>query len=108
LPYISSQVSSSPPPLTWEEFEMKLKSDSPICYHDIPWPSLSHPIINLSKGASAKESKNQIRSALIRWHPDKFQKILSKIDDAAERLKAVHMVQEVARKIITEKESLGC
>lgn len=93
-------------PLSWEEFEAMLKNGSEsIRYHDIPWPPTSEKIIKISKSTNAKDIKIQIRKALIRWHPDKFQKILSRISDSEEKLQAVLMVQEVTRRIISEKEA---
>lgn len=106
----TTHLPPSVPQLTWEEFELKLKTDSNICYQDIPWPPISQKIINIPSSSSrnsinTKDIKLLIRKALIRWHPDKFQKVLSRIQNEEERLKALHMVQEVTRRIIAEKEA---
>ena len=87
------------PPTSWEKLEAKLAGRRELHLSDVPWPALGHPVLNLSKG----NPKKAFRSALLRWHPDKFQKILHRMN-AAEKAEAVIRVQEVTRRIILEKE----
>ena len=97
----AAETKGALPRANWEEFEVKLSSPEKVRFADIPWPSSGERILC----ARGTPSKKDVRKALLRWHPDKFQKILSRIDDQEERAKAVAMVQEVTRRIIAEKEA---
>jgi hypothetical protein len=88
---------------TWEELEAKLAGSGELCFVDVPWPLPGRPVLELAAGNNAKKV---LRAALLRWHPDKFQKILARIAPAG-KAEAVAKVQEVTRRIIAEKNSAG-
>ncbi|KAH7912401.1 hypothetical protein BJ138DRAFT_1148408 [Hygrophoropsis aurantiaca] len=72
-----------------------LASSGPLTFQDIPWPLLSPPANTEdieaedigaflfspvhSPGQSRKE---RIRNALLRWHPDRFRRLLCRIEGA--------------------------
>jgi hypothetical protein len=69
-------------------------SSEPITFRSIPWPLVSHPsspadiipagiiAFLLSPLHSQDQTrKDRIRSALLRWHPDRFHKFLVKVVD---------------------------
>lgn len=91
--------------LPWSSFEELLKTASSVTLDDIPFPEPGEPILGV--GASAPEKRKALRCALLRWHPDKFHRVLSKIKDPTERLHAAGLVEAVARRIIAEKEDGG-
>lgn len=82
----------------WRSYEDRwdtiLASSGPLTFHVIPWPLVSHPLSTkdilhngimaflLSPLHSGEQSrKDRIRTALLRWHPDRFQKILARVVD---------------------------
>jgi len=105
-PSAPARAPAVPPPhvptTTWEDLDAKLAGEGELCLDDVPWPPPGRPILDLATG----NAKKVLRAALLRWHPDKFQKIIARIEPAG-KAEALVRVQEVARRIIAEKESSG-
>jgi hypothetical protein len=105
-PTLPAPAPGAPPPnvpaTTWEYLDAKLAGEGELGLDDVPWPPPGRPIMELNTG----NAKKILRTALLRWHPDKFQKIIARIEPAG-KAEALVRVQEVARRIIAEKESAG-
>eukprot|EP00929_Paragymnodinium_shiwhaense_P090181 TRINITY_DN50369_c0_g1_i1.p1 TRINITY_DN50369_c0_g1~~TRINITY_DN50369_c0_g1_i1.p1 ORF type:complete len:514 (+),score=130.54 TRINITY_DN50369_c0_g1_i1:215-1756(+) len=90
----------------WTRFEAAAKGQQSLGFVDIPFP-LSLPSIS---GAQANDSsadvKKKMRTALLRWHPDKWAPILTRVKDA-DKERVTEMVKEVTRRILAEKERFG-
>ena len=80
----------------WQAYDdrwTKMTSSSvPLSFHTIPWPLVSHPsstkdiFMEAIMGfllsplhSKTQTRKERIRTALLRWHPDRFQKILVRV-----------------------------
>ena len=70
-------------------------SSEPLCFRDIPWPLLATPtrvedltpenIANFllhPVHSSNYSRRERIRTALLRWHPDRFRRVLGRVDDS--------------------------
>ncbi|KAI0635271.1 hypothetical protein C8Q77DRAFT_1107071 [Trametes polyzona] len=82
----------------WETYEtrwhMLLASEGPVAFTDIPWPSPTPPasvldlhpdavvqffVESLQVPGNVATETERLRSALLRWHPDKMSVILSRV-----------------------------
>jgi hypothetical protein len=102
--WASKFVSFVPYDKAWKEFETNGKVS--ICYDDIPWPPTAGTISGVSS-SSGSGAKKLLRAALIRWHPDKFAKILKRVHEA-DRARTLEAVKAITRSILDEKARYGC
>eukprot|EP00931_Biecheleriopsis_adriatica_P047385 TRINITY_DN27321_c0_g1_i1.p1 TRINITY_DN27321_c0_g1~~TRINITY_DN27321_c0_g1_i1.p1 ORF type:complete len:444 (+),score=66.21 TRINITY_DN27321_c0_g1_i1:88-1332(+) len=88
----------------WSSFESRaMTSNEPLADGEIPWP-LDLPTVSGIEGHdSAGDRKRKLRAALLRWHPDKWGPLLSRVREE-ERAAVAERVQEVTRRILAEKE----
>ncbi|THV02334.1 hypothetical protein K435DRAFT_349997 [Dendrothele bispora CBS 962.96] len=83
----------------WKRYEHAwstlVTSSGPFAFSDIPWPVVSPPTkpeditaVNLSafllspSHSPTQTAKERIKSAQLRWHPDRFQRILAKVKES--------------------------
>ena len=72
---------------------------------DIPWlPAAS--VSGCTVSMDEAERKKRLRSALLRWHPDKFGRILGRVR-AADRAAVLEAVGAVTKRILHEKRLHG-
>lgn len=85
-----------------DQWTKMTSSSGPLSFHTIPWPLVSHPSStkDIFMGAimafllsplhsKTQTRKERIRTALLRWHPDRFQKILARVvEDDKEMVEA--------------------
>lgn len=67
----------------WQTFEKKLASQQNLKAADIPWPSgpTENPL-RIDPGGHPAVVRSQIRSGLLRWHPDKMaQKMIPRLPE---------------------------
>ena len=90
---VKAEVASKEIWQAYDEGWTKVTSSSgPLSFHTIPWPLVSHPSStkDIFMGAimafllsplhsKAQTRKERIRTALLRWHPDRFQKVLARV-----------------------------
>ncbi|KAH9896962.1 hypothetical protein C8Q73DRAFT_435743 [Cubamyces lactineus] len=84
----------------WETYETRwrnlLASNTPVTFADIPWPSPDSPssvddirpesiiqffLDSLRVPGNTSSESDRLRSALLRWHPDKMSAVLSRTVD---------------------------
>jgi hypothetical protein len=63
-------------------------------------------ISGVGTNESLEMRKRKLRAALVRWHPDKWAKVLDCIHES-DRAQVVDKVKEVTRRIIEEKKRYG-
>ena len=102
-----------PPAASWEDFEAKLAAaiaagggGPPLKLADVPWPrgAVIAGLQDAPRGSAP--AKKLVRACLLRWHPDKFAKVL-RVMEPADRAAAAAQAQDVARRILAEKEAAG-
>ncbi|KAJ1449755.1 hypothetical protein M885DRAFT_622275 [Pelagophyceae sp. CCMP2097] len=91
---------------TWETLEAQIQALAPLGFDDIPWPPPGTSPTQIVAGDAATERKRKWHGALRRWHPDKFQRILVRVADAAARERIIDRVKEVTRRLIEEKAAV--
>jgi len=118
LPTEGNQPTPRPPPLHfgsfaefdahWARFEQRASAAGArdLRLVDVPWPTSLTSVSGVSAGESLDVRKRKLRAALIRWHPDKWSKLLDCIHES-DRTKVVEKVKEVTRRIIDEKKRHG-
>lgn len=76
-----------------------------IHYGDIPWPPADNPLL-LLRSDSLEVQKQKLKSALLRWHPDKFVGSCGKrlVDNERERI--LDAVKLIAHRVIEWKGKL--
>jgi hypothetical protein len=72
---------------------------------DIPWPPAAS-VSGCTASMGEAERKKRLRSALLRWHPDKFGRILGRVR-AADRAAVLEAVGAVTKRILHEKRLHG-
>lgn len=93
----------------WSSFEQKLQTaassqKSPwLRCADIPWPTSLPAVSGASAGDDPAEKKKKLRSALMRWHPDKWAPILEQVVES-ERAQVMDQVKHVTQRILEEKK----
>jgi hypothetical protein len=88
----------------WNRFEQRVHSGGrDLHFTDVPWPISLVTVSGVHSGESLQERKKKLRAALVRWHPDKWSKLLDAIHEC-DRAKVVEKVKEVTRRIIEEKK----
>jgi len=89
----------------WKSFETSaMASSQSLRYADVPWPSESFAVSGIDASDGASERKKKLRSALLRWHPDKWGPLLERVVEA-DKPRVMEQVKEITRRILTEKES---
>jgi hypothetical protein len=87
----------------WSQFEQRAKAgETSLQFADVPWPTSLATVSGVNACESLDARKQKLRAALVRWHPDKWGKLLDSICEA-ERPRVVEKVKEVTRRIIEEK-----
>lgn len=87
----------------WSKFEKSSVGDtSELSLQDIPWPLDLETISGIESGDSSADCKRKLRAALLRWHPDKWGLILSRIREN-DKDEVTDLVQKVTRRILEEK-----
>ena len=90
----------------WSTFEKKVSdigSGSKLLVSDIPWPDGLVSVSGIS-GDTAAEAKKKLRTALLRWHPDKWAPILEHVAEA-DRAEVIARVKLVTQRLLEEKRA---
>lgn len=92
----------------WARFEQRVSAagTKDIRITDIPWPTTLLTISGVSTSDALDVRKRKLKAALVRWHPDKWGKLMDLIHES-DRTKVVEKVKEVTRRIIEEKKRYG-
>eukprot|EP00747_Dinoflagellata_sp_TGD_P223156 gnl/TRDRNA2_/TRDRNA2_94781_c0_seq1.p1 gnl/TRDRNA2_/TRDRNA2_94781_c0~~gnl/TRDRNA2_/TRDRNA2_94781_c0_seq1.p1 ORF type:complete len:416 (-),score=52.12 gnl/TRDRNA2_/TRDRNA2_94781_c0_seq1:13-1260(-) len=91
----------------WVGFEARAAdSDHVLTYAEIPWPLGLPAVSGIVSQDGAGERKRKFRAALLRWHPDKWGPLLSRVIEA-DRSRVTERVKEVTRRILAERETFG-
>jgi len=90
----------------WAAFEQNATGGGPLRCADIPWPLSLGTASGVSTQDDAATRKKKLHKALLRWHPDKCEKWLGRVQDT-ERARIVDRIKEVTRTILKEKECFG-
>jgi len=118
LPAEGGQPTPRPPPVRfgsfaefdahWARFEQRASAAGArdLRLVDVPWPTSLTTVSGVSAGESLDARKRKLRAALVRWHPDKWGKLLECIHES-DRAKVVERIKEVTRRIIEEKKRYG-
>jgi len=72
----------------------------------VPWPSLLPTVSGISPDDGPGERKQKLRAAVLRWHPDKWGRILESIR-AGDRAQVMERVKGVTRRILEERKRYG-
>lgn len=114
----AAAAAASPPPppritshaafdIAWAQFEKQIGQCStggaPLGCDDVPWPTFLPTVSGIRIEESPKERKDKIRTAVLRWHPDKWGPILVCIREA-DHGKVMEKVKEVTRRILEERK----
>lgn len=88
----------------WARFEQRVSGGArDLHIIDVPWPTSLVTVSGVTACETLAERKRKLRAALVRWHPDKWCKLLECIHEN-DRAKVVERVKEVTRRIIEEKK----
>lgn len=91
----------------WAAFEKQVAAGAKdLRLADVPWPTTLPTVSGVESKESLDVRKRKLRAALVRWHPDKWGKLMECIHEA-DRGQVVERVKEVTRRIITEKKMYG-
>lgn len=106
---------AGPPPITrysdfeaaWARFEQEVApTRERLRFGDIPWPTALPSISGATAGDTPEERKRKLRTALVRWHPDKWSGLLGRVADS-DRPQVMERVKEVTQRILEEKRVFG-
>lgn len=93
----------------WSSFEQKLQAAATsqksawLRCADIPWPTSLPSVSGSASGDDPGEKKKKLRSALVRWHPDKWAPIMEQVVES-ERGQVMEQVKQVTQRILEEKK----
>lgn len=95
----------------WAAFEQRLAelpADGPTLGHsDVPWPSKLPTVSGIDEAADGRQARRiKFRSAMLRWHPDKWGPILARIRET-DRAQVMEGVKAVTRRILDERRRFG-
>eukprot|EP00927_Polykrikos_kofoidii_P073234 TRINITY_DN69295_c0_g1_i1.p1 TRINITY_DN69295_c0_g1~~TRINITY_DN69295_c0_g1_i1.p1 ORF type:complete len:431 (+),score=76.76 TRINITY_DN69295_c0_g1_i1:32-1324(+) len=92
----------------WSTFEASArgKGGSQLSFAEIPWPQSLPTISGVQEGDDGPARKKKLRTALLRWHPDKWAPILERVRES-DRARVTEQVKEVTRRILVEKDRYG-
>ena len=98
----------------WSSFEKKLQlgassgeasgSLGHLSVSDIPWPDGLSSVSGTSSSDTPAEAKKKLRTALLRWHPDKWAPILEHVAPA-DRAEVISRVKLVTQRLLEEKKA---
>lgn len=88
--------------IAWKKFECGLDSKTDLKLLDIPWPPARCSVSGIASGDTEAQKKAKLRVSLLRWHPDKFHKIVEKTRDS-DKMLVLERVKEVTQRILKEK-----
>ncbi|KAK3239159.1 hypothetical protein CYMTET_50897 [Cymbomonas tetramitiformis] len=88
--------------IAWKKFECGLDSKTELKLLDIPWPPARCSVSGIASGDTEAQKKAKLRVSLLRWHPDKFHKIIDKTRDS-DKMLVLERVKEVTQRILKEK-----
>lgn len=89
----------------WGSFEQKASNGS-VRVTDVPWPTSLPTVSGIADSDSAAEKKKKLRAALMRWHPDKWGRIIDSVSKDEQSL-VMERVKEVTQRILDEKNRYG-
>eukprot|EP00439_Symbiodinium_sp_Y106_P070514 s580_g12.t1 len=90
----------------WQAFEQRLSSGSQkglLTAVEIPWPHSLPSVSGVLASDATADIKKKLRTALIRWHPDKWAPILEHVVEA-QRGDVLSRVKEVTQRLLEEKK----
>lgn len=91
----------------WRTFEQLLRPgclpQGGLGLADIPWPTVLPTVSGIEATDGPKERKQKLRTAVLRWHPDKWAPVLGHIR-AAEQKEVLDRVAAVTRRILEERK----
>lgn len=96
----------------WSAFEKRLSDrlsgtafarSAAFAVSDIPWPDGIESVSGTISSDTAAEAKKKLRTALLRWHPDKWAPILEHVAEA-DRAEVIARVKLVTQKLLEEKQ----
>jgi len=87
----------------WSKFEAKVKVGGVLSFTDIPWPLALPSVAGVVVGDSAAERKKKLRSALLRWHPDKWAPILDLVREG-DKGRVMESVKTMTLRILAERD----
>lgn len=90
----------------WQAFEERLSSGSQkglLTAVEIPWPHSLPSVSGVLASDTTADIKKKLRTALIRWHPDKWAPILEHVVEA-QRGDVLSRVKEVTQRLLEEKK----
>lgn len=103
----------------WSAFEKKLhlyrgdaaataasgsRGSGHLSVSDIPWPDGLLSVSGTSSSDTPAEAKKKLRTALLRWHPDKWAPILEHVAPA-DRAEVISRVKLVTQRLLEEKKA---
>lgn len=92
----------------WSAFEERIREGGAAArapwlqFTDIPWPTGLSMVSGITVGDSPRDCKKKLRAAMLRWHPDKWAKVMAALEEPS-RAAVIAKVQEVTRRILDEK-----
>lgn len=89
----------------WACFEQKA-SNGGIRATDVPWPTSLPSVAGITDSDSGSDKKKKLRAALVRWHPDKWGRIIDSVSKDEQPL-VMERVKEVTQRILDEKKRHG-
>lgn len=96
----------------WSAFEKRLSDrlsgtafvrSAAFLVSDIPWPNGIESVSGTISSDTAAEAKKKLRTALLRWHPDKWAPILEHVAEA-DRAEVIARVKLVTQRLLEEKQ----
>lgn len=72
---------------------------------DIPWPGSRFSVIGVTHSDGRDVAKKKLATALRRWHPDKWRRIVDCVPQAEQDAMMNH-VKSVAQRLLEEKAKL--
>ncbi|CAK9051911.1 Uncharacterized protein SCF082_LOCUS28448 [Durusdinium trenchii] len=92
----------------WSKLEKRLASgvqNAFLTCLDIPWPDGLPSVSGITASDTAAEAKKKLRTALLRWHPDKWTPILEHIAET-DRVEVIARVKNVTQRLLEEKKRM--
>jgi len=87
----------------WTSLEPKISGAKPLRCSDIPWPTSLKTVSGIEDSDSAADKKRKLRAALVRWHPDKWGRIMDAVQKDEQSL-VMERVKEVTQRVLDEKK----
>lgn len=87
----------------WKDFEARLAKMKSVRLQDIPWPDGLPSVSGITSSDSPSDAKKKLRTALLRWHPDKWGTILDHVAES-DKVDVIARVKLVTQRILDEKK----